>query len=95
MLEDDTKWAIQEFHKGDCRGHHYWKTTAHKILRAGYYWPTVFTDVYKEVSNYHEYHIFDGRRNLQPLPLKLISVEAPFMQWGLDFIGKINLPSSM
>jgi hypothetical protein len=94
LLEDDAKRAIQEFHKGDCGGHHYWKTTMHKILRAGYYWPTIFADVYKEVSSCHECQIFDGRRKLQPLPLKPISVEAPFMQWGLDFIGEINPPSS-
>jgi hypothetical protein len=50
--------------------------------------------MYKEVSSYHECHIFDGRRKLQTLPLKMISVEAPFMQWGLYFIGKINPPSS-
>ena len=25
-----------------------------------------------------------------PLPLKPISIEAPFQQWGLDFIGEIN-----
>jgi hypothetical protein len=31
---------------------------------------------------------------MQPLPLNPISVEAPFMQWGLDFIGEIYLPSS-
>jgi hypothetical protein len=30
---------------------------------------------------------------MQPLPLKLISVKVPFMQWGLDFIGEINSPS--
>jgi hypothetical protein len=75
LLEDDVKWAIQEFHRGDCGGHHYWKTTAHKILRAGYYWPTIFADVYKEVSSCHECHIFDGRRKLQSLSLKPISVE--------------------
>jgi hypothetical protein len=51
LLEDDTKWAIQEFHRGDCGGHHYWKTTTHKVLRVGYYWPTIFVDVYKEVSS--------------------------------------------
>jgi hypothetical protein len=94
LLEDDAKQAIQEFHKGDCGGHHYWKTTAHKILRAGYYWPTIFSDVYKEVSSCHECQIFDERRKLQPLPLKPISVEAPFMQWDLDFIREINSPSS-
>jgi hypothetical protein len=95
LLENDAKRAIEEFHKGDCGGHHYWKTTMHKILRVGYYWPTIFADVYKEVSSCHECHIFDGRRKLQPLPLKSISVEAPFMQWGLDFIGEINPPSSV
>ena len=29
-----------------------------------------------------------------PLPLNPISVEAPFQQWGLDFIGEINPNSS-
>jgi hypothetical protein len=94
LLEDDAKRAIEEFHKGDCGGHHYWQTTAHKILRASYYWPTIFTNVYKEVSSCHECQIFDGRRKLQPLPLKSNSIEAPFMKWGLDFIGEINTPSS-
>jgi len=37
LLEDDAKQAIQKFHKGDFRGHHYWKTTMHKILSVGYY----------------------------------------------------------
>ena len=62
LLENDVKRDIQEFQKGDCGGHHYWKTTAHKILRVGYYWPIIFADVYKEVSNYHECRIFDERR---------------------------------
>jgi hypothetical protein len=87
LLEEEMKKAIKEFHKGDCGGHHYWKTIAHKILRAGLYWPSIFSDVYKEVSSWHECQIFDGKIKLQLLPLNLISVEAPFMQWGLDFIG--------
>jgi hypothetical protein len=94
LLEDEAKRAIQEFHRGECERNQYWKTTAHNILRDGYYWPTIFVDIYKEVSSFHECQIFDERRKLQPLPLKPISVEAPFMQWGLDFIGEINPPSS-
>jgi hypothetical protein len=78
---------IKEFHKGDCGVHHYWNTTVHKILRAGFYWPIIFSDVYKEVSSCHECQIFDVKIKWQPLPLNPISVEAPFMQWGLDFIG--------
>jgi hypothetical protein len=59
----------------------------HKILRAGFYWPNIFSDVYKEVSSFHECQIFYVKRKLQPFPLNPIFVEAPFRQWGLDFIG--------
>jgi hypothetical protein len=79
LFEDEAKWAIQKFHKGDYGGHHYWKTATHKILRVGYYRPMIFADVYKEVFNYHKCQIFDGKRKLQPLSLKTISVEVPFM----------------
>jgi hypothetical protein len=34
---------IFEFHDSLCGGHHFWKTTTYKILRVGYYWPTLFT----------------------------------------------------
>ena len=40
-----------------------------------------------------ECHKFGGKEKLLPLPLKPISVSAPFQQWGLDFIGKISPPS--
>ena len=42
----------------------------------------------------YECQIFEGKRKLMPLPLIPISVETPFQQWGLDFIGEINHVSS-
>jgi hypothetical protein len=66
----------------------------HNILRVGFYWPSIFSDVYKEVSKCHECQNFDGKIKLHPLPLKPIFVEAPFRQWGLDFIGEIHPQSS-
>ena len=85
---------MEDFHKGDCGGHLFWKTTANKILRTGYYWLTLFADVYKTFKSCHECQIFEGRKKLQPLPLKPIEVSAPFQQWGLDFIGEIHPASS-
>ena len=38
--------------------------------------------------------MFAGKHKVKPLPLKLVSVDGPFQQWGLDFIGEINPPSS-
>jgi hypothetical protein len=94
LTEEEAENTIREFHKGDCGGHHYWKMTVHKISRAGCYWPNIFPDIYKEISRCHECQIFYGKGKLQPFPLKPISVEAPFRQWGLDFIGEIHLQSS-
>ena len=64
-------------------------------MREGFYWPTIFSDTHKEVASCHKFQIFEGRRNLFPLHLKPIHIEAPFQQWGLDFIGEINLYSSI
>ena len=94
LVEEEAKRAVEDFHRGDCGGHLFWKTTANKILTVGFYWPSLFLDVYKVVKNCHECQIFQGKQKLQPLPLKPIEVSAPFQQWGLDFIGEIHLASS-
>jgi transposase InsO family protein len=39
-------------------------------------------------------HLFTGKQKLAALPLQPVVVEAPFQQWGLDFIGKFNNNSS-
>jgi hypothetical protein len=83
-----------DFHGGLCRGHHFWKTTAHKILRAGYYWPTLFADINREIRACIKCQKFSEKQQLKPLPLKPIVSSAPFQQWGLDFIGEIHPPSS-
>lgn len=94
LLKEEADRIMEEFHKGDCGGHLYWKTTSNKILRAGFYWPTLFADIHEKVSTFHQCKIFEGKRKLFPLHLKPILVENPFQQWGLDFIGEIHLSSS-
>jgi len=91
---NETDKVLKEFHAGDCSGHLYWKSTTDKILRARFYWPSLFADVKKFVVSCHKCQIIEGKRKLLPLPLKPISTERPFQQWGLDFIGEIHLSSS-
>ena len=40
--KDETEVISKELHFGPAGGHFGGETTAHKILRAGYYWPTLF-----------------------------------------------------
>ena len=74
-------------------GYKYSKATAFKILRARYYWPTLFSDVYHRVRACVECQKFAGKHKLQSLPLKHIVVNFLFQKWGLDFIGEIHPPS--
>ena len=83
-----------ELHGDAWGGHKYWKATAFNILRAGYYCPTLFTNVYLHVKSCIECQKFAGKHKLQSLPLKPITVNAPFQWWGLDFIGEIQPSSS-
>lgn len=78
LAEDESKEVINDFHKGDYGRHLYWKTKANKLLRVGYYWPTLFAYIYKVVMSCHECQVFQSKRKLLPLPLQPISINAPF-----------------
>jgi hypothetical protein len=70
------------------------KSTAHKILRTGYYWPSIFIDSYKYVQSCDECQRATGREKFSAMPLQPVIPDFPFAKWGLDFIGPINPPSS-
>ena len=43
--KEEVEQVMHHFHSSTCGGHHYWKTTSHKILREGYYWSVLFSYV--------------------------------------------------
>jgi hypothetical protein len=79
--EDEYKNLMKELHVGFYGGHYAVRTTAHKILRAGYYWPSLFVDVHHYVKSCQPCQMFSGRQHLATLPLQPVVVEAPFQQW--------------
>ena len=58
LIKEEVDKILKEFHAGDCGGHLYWKSIVDKILRAGFYWPTVFTNVKKFVTACPKCQIF-------------------------------------
>jgi hypothetical protein len=86
--------SIIDFHESLCGDHHFWSTTTYKILRAGYLWPSLFTDVCENIRACDKCQKFSGKQQLKSLPLKHVVVSGPFQQWGLDFIGEIHSTSS-
>jgi hypothetical protein len=91
---EEAKQTMTEFHGSLCGGHHLWRTTIYKILRAGYFWTILFTDVCANNKTCDKCHKFLGKQQLKSFPLKPIVVSGPFQQWGLDSIGEIHPSSS-
>jgi hypothetical protein len=83
-----------DFHDSLCGGNHFWRTTAYKILRAGYFWPTLFTDVCEKIRACVKCQKFSRKQQIKSLPLNPVVASTPFQQRGLNFIGKIHPSSS-
>jgi hypothetical protein len=67
-----------DFHDILCGGHHFWRTMAYKILKAGYFWPTLFTDVCAKVRACIKCQKFSRKQQLKSLPLKHVVASRPF-----------------
>lgn len=50
VREDEVYDILKACHDGQCGGHFADRRTAHKVLRTGYYWPTIFNDAKKIVQ---------------------------------------------
>jgi hypothetical protein len=85
---------MSDFHENLCEGNHYWRTTAYKILRVGYFWTSLFTNVCANIRACAKCQKFSGKKQLKSLTIKPVVAPGPFQQWGLDFIEEIHPASN-
>jgi hypothetical protein len=80
LTKEEIEGIIFEFHKGVWGGHHAWRATKYKTLRARYYRSSLFYDVNGLVRACIECQMFVGKKKFLPVHLKQIKVETPFQQ---------------
>ena len=83
----DADKVLKELHDGPTSGNFTGNTTTHKILRVGYYWPTLFKDAHTYARNCKTCQISARREKRAVVPLQPMTISRPFEQWGLDIIG--------
>ena len=69
---------MTEMHTGVCGGHLYLKATTNKILRVGYYWPTLFKDAHAHAWDFKVWKMSIGRETKFSSPLQPITINQPF-----------------
>ena len=71
---------LQELHDGPAGGHYGGNTKTHKILHAGYYWPTLFKDANEYARKCKVCQSASGRQRKSSFQLQPVNIEQPFEQ---------------
>eukprot|EP00253_Pinus_taeda_P011949 PITA_11949 len=91
---EETQRVLQELHDRPAGGHFGADTTAHKIIHAGYYWPTLFRDAHE----YHKYILTATdyfTKWVEAIPLKTTNSEAIIEFIDKFIITKFGVPNAL
>jgi hypothetical protein len=83
LARDEADKVLSELHVGEVGGHFSGDTTTHKVLRVGYYWPTLFKDCHTLCHKCIICQKALGRVQKAAFPLQPVSMDFTFQQWGL------------
>ena len=61
--------------------------TIQKILRAGYFWPSLFKNFIIVIQKCHACQMYNNKIRSYPDPLYPVVSVGPFTKWGIDFMA--------
>ncbi|KAK3009312.1 hypothetical protein RJ639_013748 [Escallonia herrerae] len=93
LRPSESLYALQEVHEGICGQHLGGRTLAQKILRQGYYWPTMQKDAIEFTRRCDQCQKFAPLSHTPVAPLTSIVSPIPFAVWGMDLLGPFPMAS--
>ena len=87
----DADYVLREAHEGVCGNHIGARALAGKVLRQGYYWPTMLrdaTDLVRKCKTFQEHAKIS---HLPSESLTSVTSPWPFQKWGLDILGPLPI----
>ena len=85
----EAEYVMREVHEGVCGNHSGARSLVHKLVRAGYYWPTMQKDTVSYTRTCDKCQRFGNLINSPPEALTPITAPWIFAQWGLDIMGPL------
>ncbi len=82
----EAEYMMKKVHEGICSNHSGARSLVHKLVRAGYYWPTMQKDAVSYVRDCDKCQRFGNLIHSSPEALTPMMASWPFAQWGLDII---------
>ena len=84
---EEADYVMREVHEVICENHSRSRSLVHKLMQAGYYWPTMQKDAEAYVKTYDKCQRFNNIIRQPIEELTSMTTPWPFAQWGLDIIG--------
>ena len=94
LVPKKAEYVMREIDKGICRNHSGARSLVHKLIRAGYYWPTIQKDVDAYVKTCDKCQRFSNTIRQPSEELTPMTASWPFSQWGLDIMGPLQQSGS-
>ncbi|KAL2240234.1 UNVERIFIED_CONTAM: Retrovirus-related Pol polyprotein from transposon [Sesamum indicum] len=84
------QYVLREIHEGSCGNHSGGRSLAQKIIRQGYFWPTIAEDAKEFAKKCESCQKNAGLLHSPATPLEPLKVAYPFDKWGIDIIGPFS-----
>ena len=91
LAPDEANYMLREVHKGACGNYSGARSLIHKVVRAGYYRPTIQADAKVYVRVCDQCQRFSNVPRQTSEYLTPMMAPWPFAQWGLDILGYFPL----
>jgi ribonuclease HI/transposase InsO family protein len=94
LRPDEAKSALEEVHEGICGQHLGGRSLAHKLVRLGFYWPTMMADAKDYVKRCDRCQKHAPVVRQPPEMLTSINSPLPFAMWGMDILGPFPMATA-
>ncbi|XP_068503954.1 uncharacterized protein [Phaseolus vulgaris] len=88
---DECTRIMAELYKGICGSHVGGRSLASKVIRAGFFWPTVREDCVRYAQHCKQCQMHTDWHKAPPEELRSIYSPWPFHTWGIDILGPFPL----
>ncbi|XP_072081062.1 uncharacterized protein [Arachis hypogaea] len=87
LNKSEAETALAEAHEGVCGTHTGARSLASKVLRAGFFWPTLTHDSKQKIRTCNNCQRHAPLIHIPAEQLHHADISWPFNQWGLDILG--------
>ena len=87
VTKEQTLYVLEELHQGMCGLHTGSRSTLSRVLRAGYYWPTMRANCIEYSRKCKKCQEFGNLIHTKPETLHSVMPPWSFAMWGMDIVG--------